>query len=152
MRKINLTLFLILLSVGANRIPQNDPIFKLKPTLTSKPSISNTNDDRKLGVLDWFSSDPEKEASKAREKNVKDMMELLQLADGFRENQNFEVEVSINYKSSDEKATDASNDNRVLAQKPTEMSRMAAGVRGNYKANILKQKQFQIPKNFFRVL
>mgnify|MGYP003593071392 CR=1 FL=1 len=152
MRKINLTLFLILLSVGANRIPQNDPIFKLKPTLTSKPSISNTNDDRKLGVLDWFSSDPEKEASKAREKNVKDMMELLQLADGFRENQNFEVEVSINYKSSDEKATDASNDNRVLAQKPTEMSRMAAGVRGNDKANILKQKQFQIPKNFFRVL
>ena len=161
-------LFFILLSalgtLRATTSLDNDPLFRIKPS--QAPQGKNG---RELGVLDWFSSDPDKEASKKREKNVKDMMELLQLADGFHSNDNFEVEVDINYKSSDPSPT-PQTENRVLNQQPVRPQQKVTRklnkdeddfdldeVDKEYDnetptAQILREKRFQIPKNFFRVL
>lgn len=57
---------------------------------------------RKLGLLDWFDSDEEKEeASTVNQPNMEKIMELIKMADSFKSDPHFKVSLNISYKNLD---------------------------------------------------
>ena len=105
-----------------------------------KLTLRGTRDARELGVMDWFSSDPEKEAAKERQKNVDNLLKILQLADGLNSDSNFGVQVKIGYKTAKAAGNSAPERKLYLTEGNHDDSRalrgrISAGAHGSYQIN-----------------
>jgi hypothetical protein len=83
---------------------QNAPIVQnknpLKNTHLEQTPKKKENDDRKLG-LSWFDDDEDVKSDKENQNNTKKLMDILKLANTFKNDPNFDVNVHITYRQAD---------------------------------------------------
>ncbi len=91
------------------------------------PDKKQQGDKRKLGLLDWFDSDEEKssEAKSTSEASTQKIMELIKMADSFKNDPHFKVSLNISYKNLDPSELQAlqskNNSERKLTLKPNKL-------------------------------
>lgn len=71
-------------------------------------SPQSPQDKRKLGILDWFDSDEEdkkdEEGADGQGKGISKVMELIKMANSFKNDPFFQVSVVVNYKNPEYKS------------------------------------------------
>lgn len=127
------TLFFSLLFISMKNISitevKNDPLFKLKsPKTKTQPelekntsnSISVTNNNNNDGkenpqsrklVLDLFKTDSAALREKGLQSSVKKLVNILQLADSFHDDSNFDLNVQVVYKNKSQDSQTPQNKN-----------------------------------------
>ena len=66
------------------------------------PGKKNDPQKRKLGLLDWFDSEEEKQeniSNTSSEASTQKIMELIKMADSFKTDPHFKVALNISYKN-----------------------------------------------------
>lgn len=95
--KILLFVFFITLNICATI---RTPLLRRKTNKTSRARLAQKPKNRKL-FLDWFDSEDESKKNTDTTQSMKKVMELMKLADSFKKDPNFDVNVEISYRNAE---------------------------------------------------